>query len=254
VRNVRVYQARGLLAPPRLAGRVGWYSDAHLTRLRLIGRLLARGYTFAVMKELLTAWEAGGDLSDVLGLEDVLIRPWTDEAPVALTLADLREKFGEWATEENIDRSVALGLLEREGDDVYRAPIPRLVTAGAELVAFGVPVPEVHELAAALRDDLNGVAARFVKMLRGRVLPGDAMPPADQVAEIVAALERLRPLASAAVMAIFGQAMQDQIADALGQSARRAAQRNSAAATPVATPGATPAPTAGRDGPSVRAP
>ena len=47
VRNVRVYQDRGLLAPPRRQGRVGIYSEAHLARLRLIGQLLRRGYTFA---------------------------------------------------------------------------------------------------------------------------------------------------------------------------------------------------------------
>ena len=42
VRNVRVYQDRGLLAGPRRDGRVGIYSDAHLARLRLIGQLLKR--------------------------------------------------------------------------------------------------------------------------------------------------------------------------------------------------------------------
>ena len=45
VRNIRVYQDRGLLAPPRRDGRVGIYTDAHLARLRLIGQLYKRGYS-----------------------------------------------------------------------------------------------------------------------------------------------------------------------------------------------------------------
>ncbi len=40
VRNLRYYQERGLLPPPRREGRIAWYSDDHLTRLRLINDLL----------------------------------------------------------------------------------------------------------------------------------------------------------------------------------------------------------------------
>ena len=37
--TVRLYRSRGLLPPPRLEGRTGWYDDAHLSRLCLIARL-----------------------------------------------------------------------------------------------------------------------------------------------------------------------------------------------------------------------
>jgi DNA-binding transcriptional MerR regulator len=47
VRNVRAYQDRGLLAPPEKRGRVGVYDDTHVSRLKLINHLLARGYTLA---------------------------------------------------------------------------------------------------------------------------------------------------------------------------------------------------------------
>ncbi|MGF7236056.1 MAG: MerR family transcriptional regulator [Frankia sp.] len=220
VRNVRVYQARGLLAAPRLIGRVGWYTEAHLTRLRLIGRLLARGYTFSVMSELLTAWEAGGDLADVLGLEDALIRPWNDETPATVTLAEMRDAFGSQLTPESIDRAVSLGLIEPDGDR-FRVRSPRLHAAGTELVAFGIPLTEVHDLAEALQGDLEAVAARFVDMLRDRVLPGGAVPPAERVAQVVATIDRLRPLALSAVTAIFAHAMEGQIAGALAQASAR---------------------------------
>jgi DNA-binding transcriptional MerR regulator len=69
VRNVRVYQDRGLLPPPRREGRTGIYGEAHLARLRLIGQLLERGYTFAHIGEFLEAWQRGRNLTDLLGLE-----------------------------------------------------------------------------------------------------------------------------------------------------------------------------------------
>ena len=75
VRNVRVYQDRGLLPPPRRQGRTGWYSEAHLARLQLITRLLERGYTFATIGELLAASERYLRVEDVLGLGDVLSQP-----------------------------------------------------------------------------------------------------------------------------------------------------------------------------------
>jgi DNA-binding transcriptional MerR regulator len=59
VRNARAYQDRGLLPPPARVGRVGWYSEAHLARLRLIGHMLGRGYSLANIGELIESWVRG---------------------------------------------------------------------------------------------------------------------------------------------------------------------------------------------------
>ena len=53
VRTLRYYQERKLLPPPRREGRIGWYSQAHLDRLRVIGQLLDRGHTLGGIGELL---------------------------------------------------------------------------------------------------------------------------------------------------------------------------------------------------------
>ena len=68
VRNVRVYQDRGLLPPPERRGRVGLYGPDHLRRLRLVLRMLERGYPLAAIRELVEAWEEQRDLGSVLGL------------------------------------------------------------------------------------------------------------------------------------------------------------------------------------------
>src|SRR5215469_3709712 len=72
VRNVRAYQDRGLLPPPRRHGRVGLYSEVHLARLRLLGQLLDRGFTMNNIRDLLAAWESGQNVADLLGLEAAL--------------------------------------------------------------------------------------------------------------------------------------------------------------------------------------
>ena len=59
VRNIRNYQEKGLLAPPRLQGRKGFYSNQHLSRLKLITGMIERGYGVNAIRELLTALEAG---------------------------------------------------------------------------------------------------------------------------------------------------------------------------------------------------
>ena len=56
VRNVRLYQERGLLPPPRRDGRRGWYNEDHLRRLRLVLSMLRRGYPLTAIRELTGRW------------------------------------------------------------------------------------------------------------------------------------------------------------------------------------------------------
>src|SRR3954449_870191 len=53
VRNVRSHQARGLLPPPEVRGRIGYYGPEHVTRLRLIQELQAEGMKLQGIKRLL---------------------------------------------------------------------------------------------------------------------------------------------------------------------------------------------------------
>ena len=54
VRNIRAYQARGLLPPPVVDGRVGFYTDLHRERLLMIRRLRAEGFNLVAISALLT--------------------------------------------------------------------------------------------------------------------------------------------------------------------------------------------------------
>ncbi|MEV7526147.1 MerR family transcriptional regulator [Streptomyces sp. NPDC091371] len=94
VRTVRFYRERRLLPPPRRDGRIGWYSEAHLARLRTIAALLERGHTLGGIAELIDAMGRGRSLetvAELLGLDGSLTGPGSWEAqahPPPRELAD----------------------------------------------------------------------------------------------------------------------------------------------------------------------
>jgi DNA-binding transcriptional MerR regulator len=216
VRNVRAYQDRGLLPPPKRQGRVGIYTDAHLARLRLIGQLLERGYTLANIAELVSAWEQGQDIGALLGLEAVLVEPWSDEAVGHITFDELVELFGD--DPDALAEAIKLGLLEPDGED-FRVPSPRLLHAGAELRASGIPLEAVLNHARQLARDTDRIAARFVGLVSEHVFePYAEKPfPASEVPRLAELLRRLRPLAETTVDAYLARAMERRMAKELGE-------------------------------------
>jgi DNA-binding transcriptional MerR regulator len=216
VRNVRGYQDRGLLPAPRRDGRVGVYTDAHLARLRLIGQLLERGYTLGHIAELIEAWQRGRDLTQVLGLEQVLTDPWSDEIGDYVTGAQLAELFGP-ADPAALDRAVRLGVIKPDGDR-FAVPSPRLLHAGAELIAAGIPLAAVLDLDEAIARHADAVAHRLVEAVATYLVPGqDAAPTDAELARLATLIRRLRPLAQMSVQANLASAMERKVRSVLGE-------------------------------------
>ena len=96
---------------------------------------------------------------------------------------------------------------------------PRLARAASELADLGVPAGTALEVAAKLRRHADGVSRTFVKLFLEEIwAPFEAAGrPDDQWPEIQEALERLRPLASEALLAVFGMAMTEAIDKAFGR-------------------------------------
>jgi DNA-binding transcriptional MerR regulator len=224
VRNVRAYQERGLLPPPALRGRTGWYDDGHLARLRLIGRLLERGYTSAHIADFIANWESGHDLGQTLGLEAALLAPGSGEIPEVLSRDDLVAMFGVLDLEA-IEAAVRMGVIEaaspETGDeDRFRVRSPRLLRAGAELVAMGMPLLAVLDLGAQLRLRVQTVATLFVQAVAPTIV-GDHEPgwvPDDvDTDRILRLVSDLRPLARVVVDEELASALDGSIADYVTQ-------------------------------------
>lgn len=216
-RNVRLYQERGLLPSPRLAGRVGWYGDIHLARLRLITRLLDRGYSLANIAELLSTWESGKDLSAVLGVEQVLTMPWSDESPEPVTLTELRAAFGSDFVVSHADHLVEIGLLQRQGRR-YVLPSPALLGVARELVSAGLPLPAVLRLAETLVANLTAIAHDFATTTSALLGPDPdpALLTQQDVDRLAELSKRLRPLAALAVNRAFPLVMDRESITLLG--------------------------------------
>jgi DNA-binding transcriptional MerR regulator len=224
-RNVRNYQTQGLLPPPRLVGRVGYYDEGHLGRLRLIAQLQDQGFSLAGIAELLRAWEQGRSLADLLGFEEALTAPWTNEEPEFMSLAELLEMFPQAADDPSLGiRAMQLGLIQPD-EDGFRVPSPTLLRAGVELVAVGVPLAATQDALAALREDMDRIAARLVGMFERYVWKPyvEAGMPAERLPEVTDALRRMRPLAATTVQATLAQAMQRATAASTAASAIAAA-------------------------------
>ncbi len=222
-RNIRAYQTRGLLPPPRVEGRVGYYDDNHLARLRYVHNLQKRGFSLAAIQALLDAWDEGRDLTDVLGFEEALTAPWTDEKPERVPLYRLLELFPEAADDAALlTRSIELGLLVPVGDELD-APSPRLLHIGAELVAAGIPLAAVLDEYQRVVDDAARIAARFVELFEANVWEPFAAAglPAERLAEVTEALQRVRPLATAAMEATLARAMEQAVADSASRQMAR---------------------------------
>lgn len=208
VRNLRYYQERGLLPPPRREGRIAWYSDDHLTRLRLINDLLGRGYTVNGIGELLQAWEEGGGLSQLLGLEREMTRDWVQDEPVTLTRSELRELFGPTATAADTRRAAELGYVTVEGD-LVTYPSRRLLEATLALVRQGVPLAEILDAGEFVQTQAAALADRFVGLFRRHVIGPEGLErlSAAQLQHITAAVRALRPVAGEVVTTEFARAM-----------------------------------------------
>ena len=218
VRNVRAYRERGLLGPPHLTGRTGWYDDSHLARLRLLTRLLERGYSLANIAELLSAWETGRPVEEVLGLEQVLTRPLVSDEPVVVTTAALATLLNVEEAAVPTARLCALGLLELDGDRCL-LPRPALIRIGGELIAAGMPGDTVLDLAEHLLRLLDQVAQRFVETAAATFFaPGDVPAPVEEVDQRAT---QLLALAQQAVTHTLGWSLERQLAAELGRSVTR---------------------------------
>src|SRR5882762_1798775 len=230
-RNVRAYQERGLLPPPRKIGRVGIYTETHLARLRLITSLHERGYTSAQITELIAGWEQGRNLAEVLGLEEALNSPWTDEIPTYLPTAQVRAFLSSGLAEdpELFDRVVRLGLIKPEGDQCL-VTSPQLITTVAELVSKGFRLADVIALHETIAPAIDDVARRMVEAGAARLLAehGEAwLPSGGQVGEVTALLQRLRQLAMSSVQGLLAHAMERHVADVMGEHLVRVIKQQS---------------------------
>ncbi|MGY1831864.1 MerR family transcriptional regulator [Geodermatophilus sp. SYSU D01180] len=204
VRNVRAYAARGLLPPPRLVGRTGYYGPEHVARLLLVREMLAEGYSLAVIERTLaTAPAVGG--SATLALHRALLAPWLPPEPEETTAEELAARAGVPVDPATVEEMVRLGLVERLDDGRLRVNDPPLLTAGLQVVQLGVPPSALIAAQARVIELVREIAATYVGMFvetGWRALFAEGSSP-DQLDRVRAVVDRLQPAAAQALLASF---------------------------------------------------
>ncbi|MGW0731528.1 MerR family transcriptional regulator [Streptomyces sp. NPDC002851] len=195
VRTLRFYRERKLLPPPRREGRLAWYDDHHLARLRTIAALLERGHTLSAIADLTEAFESGRDVGALLGLTGGAPSGPTEETPVHLTPEELADYFEGEVTPENLQAALDLGYIGTDGDEIVHIS-RRLLDASVALVREGVPLSEVMTAGRRVREHADALAELFTSII------GTHKPDAT-----METLEKLRPLAKAVVEAELSMAL-----------------------------------------------
>jgi DNA-binding transcriptional MerR regulator len=210
VRTLRYYQERKLLPPPRREGRIAWYSGEHLDRLRVIAQLLNRGHTLGGTAELLSAWERGYDLADLLGFERAVTAPWSHEVPVPVAVAEVADLIGDELTPEVLAEAVDLGYIKLDGDRVTHIS-RRLLDTTLALLREGIPLRSILTASRAVQACLDELAALFIRLVTEHVAERAGGPPRPhEVARLAETIQRLRPIARTVIDAEFGRAMDRQ--------------------------------------------
>lgn len=210
-RNIRVYRDRGLLPPPLRVGRIALFNDTHLTRLRLITSMLDRGYNIAHVREMLSAWEEGKNLGDVLGLETAIVGTWTTEKPETMPLVDARRLVDD---PEAFERLVTLQVIRVDG---ARATItrPKLIEAFNEIRGYGVELKKLVDLHEQIVPEIDKISDMLVRAgaehVLDRIKPGEPLPADAEIAELITMLVRFRTQAVATVTATLASSIESNI-------------------------------------------
>ncbi len=223
VRNIRAHQSRGLLPPPDVRGRTGFYGPAHAARIELIRELQADGFKLEAISRLLDS--AGGSSEEVLRFTRAVKAPFEDEQPQIVSAEELAERFADAGdkAEEMLRRAEKLGIMRPIGDGDYEELSPRLGRASEELRSLGIPTETALDIARELRKQSDAVARTFVDLFIKQIWKPfeDEGRPEHDLPKVREALERLRPLASDALLAMFQLAMTDAVEHRMGKELER---------------------------------
>jgi DNA-binding transcriptional MerR regulator len=222
VRNIRAHQARGLLDPPEVRLRVGYYGPEHVAQLQMVRDLQEEGFNLAGIKRLLDDGQATAER--LARFRDALAQSTAAERPQTLTPAQLGRRFRVDAAdaERVLARAQRLGVLVPTGEGRYEVPSPSLLAVAEQVVARGVSLDGALAVFEQIEQQCDAVSAAFVTLFMAEVWEPfqQAGMPVERWPEIDASIAALRPLATDALVAIFGQRMSAQIEAAFGELTR----------------------------------
>ncbi len=223
VRNIRDHASRGLLPPPEVRQRTGYYGGQHRERLKVIKELQAEGFNLKGIKRLLE--QAGSPAERLLDMKHFVTGFEAAEVPQVYTRGELRERFGTAPGDEEdaLEKAVKLGALVPIGDDRFDAPSPALLGVAEDVVNRGIPLAAALEVLGSIVRHCDAVSKRFVGLFLDEVWKPfeEAGMPDDRWPEVIETIEALRPIASQAVNTVLALRLGTEVEDAFGKQLAR---------------------------------
>ena len=229
VRNIRAHQTRGLLPPPVVRGRTGYYGEEHVARIELTREMQADGLNLEAIRRVFES--SDGSAEEIFDFTRALRMPFEDETSEIYEQTEIAAAWGAASVDPKlIERGEKLGMMRSLPDGRIEIISPRLQQAGVELAELGVSPEAAIEIAEKLRRHADGVARTFVDMFVKEIWGpfDDAGRPERDWPRIRETLERMRPLAAQGLLGVFQIAMAEASEKASERTLRLAAGQKQA--------------------------
>lgn len=219
VRTTRYYASLGLIPQPERRGRMAWYAEDHLARLRLIPALQAHGFSLQEIERFIARLPADASVEDLTVIR-ALIASWTVQGPKELTRRQLEQHAKRRLREEELDLVLHLGLVRRvgEGDEARYSPAHGFET-GVKILDLDIPIDAMREAGEAIGRHAQALAAELAVIMNEQVIaPFRAgARTRDDVERLERTIAALHTLPLDAIVSAFQRAMNDVVAQSLHQ-------------------------------------
>ncbi|WP_078293048.1 MerR family transcriptional regulator [Mycobacterium sp. D16R24] len=146
-RNIREWQTLGLVPPPEKRGRVGIYSDDHVSIINHVKNLKSQGFPLDVIRRVIDS--GGGSEDSVRKMVTEALSPFATGEPMILPRVELVQRLGEGA-DTVLAEAGLLSDVDPQTVSVRDAEtldaIQLLVTAGMSLSRISETLREVDRL------------------------------------------------------------------------------------------------------------
>jgi DNA-binding transcriptional MerR regulator len=222
VRNVRAHHTRGLLPPPEVRGRTGYYGPQHVERLQLIRRLQDEGLKLDGIKRLL----------DESGERLLALRRAAEELPEPAQVIAAGELLNRLDIGQGEDLSqlvktaTKLGIIVPLGDGNFEITSPALLAAAEEALRNGITLTHALGLIESVTRHSRAASKEFVKLFLDDLWKpfADAGLPEERWQELEQSVQYVRPLAAQALLAVFRRTLDEEIGKTFDDLARRLAR------------------------------
>lgn len=205
VRTVRYYAGLGLMPAPERRGRLAYYSDIHVARLKLVRALQDHGLSLTSIEDYLARLPTDGD-ADELAVRALALTTWSAQPPERMSRSALDRRAGRRIDDAALEVLLAIGVVEQEDGEFELQPG---FDSAVKLLELDISIEGITAAGAAVRRHTEALAEELTEIF-GRQVIGpyrarDHHTP-EEAAAFQSTIVQLRQLTLEAVVTGFQRA------------------------------------------------